>query len=450
MSPVRLLRLAWPRLSQWRAWRRRFPHLLMLSALTALLGLLAAGVVACSGTGPTVTLSGPPKVVVRSSDPMTAEPRGETFAIAKCLAGEQMVGGGYLLTLGAFPIAPYFSYPATPNIWSADVHNPTDAPMTVTAYATCLESATDVGMVIVKGDAKTIFGGAAGESLALCPSGAVVTGGGYALSAGEMTLYIDGSGPGDGEWVVDAHATTPAATFQAYALCATQHLSAPAPHAHVELDLKLPGDTGAAAATCPDAAWLLTGGGFAKLTGDNLTVGSSRPALTTTLGSTAPAAPAWEVGGRNSSAAGAPAERVFVYAICAQVVAALHPATPATTPTTPTPTPSPTVPAAPTATPSLTATAAPAAAKISVSPTSADAFCGNGQYPPISVKNIGGGTLNWSAQASDQAATLNPNQGSLAAGASQSLTISGSHPGPSLNITFASNGGNATVTFTCH
>jgi hypothetical protein len=438
MSPVCLPRLAWPRLSQWHAWRCRSPHLL---ALTALMGLLAAGLVACSGTGPTVTLSGPPKVVVRSSDPMTAAPRGETFAIAKCLAGEQMVGGGYLLTPGAFPIAPYFSYPATPSIWSADVHNPTDAPMTVTAYATCLESATDVGMVIVKGDAKTIFGGAAGESLALCPSGALVTGGGYALSGGEMTLYIDGSGPGDGEWVVDAHATTPAATFQAYALCATQHLSAPAPHAHIELDLKLPNDIGAVVATCPDATWLLTGGGFAKLTGENLIVGSSRPVLTTTLGSTALAAAAWEVGGRNSSAAGAPPERVFDYAICAQVIAALHPAT-----ATPTPTPSPT------ATPPPTATAAPAAAKISVTPSTADAFCLNGQYPPITVKNSGGGTLSWSAQASDQAVTVNPNQGSLAAGASKSLTISGSHPAPpgsTLSINFTSNGGNATVTFTC-
>src|SRR5262249_10877260 len=160
-------------------------------------------------------------------------PRGENFSLAKCLAGEQLVGGGYLLTPGTFPIAPLFSYPATPSSWSADVQNPTDAPMTVTAYATCLEGPTDVGIVIVKGDAATIFGGAAGESLALCPSGAYVTGGGYSVT-GAMTLYIDISGPGDAQWVVDAHATTPAATFRAYALCATQHLIAPAPHVHAE------------------------------------------------------------------------------------------------------------------------------------------------------------------------------------------------------------------------
>jgi hypothetical protein len=410
------------------------PRPLLLVPLAALMSLLVGGLAACSGTTLTVAPPATPTVVTRSSDPVSVAARGTNFAIAKCLAGEQLVGGGYLLTPGAFPIAPYFSYPATSSIWSADVQNNTDAPMTITAYATCLQSATDVGMVIVKGEAKTIFGGAADESIALCPSGAVVTGGGYAVSGGTMTLYIDGSGPGDGQWVVDAHATTPAVTFQAYALCATQHLSALVPP-HTELDLKLPNDTGAVVATCPDTTWLLTGGGFAKLTGENLIVGSSRPVLTTTLGSTAAAIPAWEAGARNSSAAGAASERVFDYAVCVQVIAALHPATV-------TPTPAPT-------SPPPTATAAAAAAKISVTPTAANAGCGNGSYPSITVKNIGGGTLNWSAQASDQVVSVPPNQGSLAAGASKALTISGSHPGPSLSINFTSNGGNATATFTC-
>jgi hypothetical protein len=402
-----------------------------LALLAVLMGLLVGGLAACSGTGTTLVPPATPTIVARASDPIDVTPRGENFAVAKCLAGEQMVGGGYLLAPEAFPIAPSFSYPATSSIWSADVQNTTDLPMTITAYATCLKSATDVGMAIVKGDAKAIFGGAAGESIAACPAGAVVTGGGYTVGGGTMTLYVDSSGPGDGQWVVDAHATTPTATFQAYALCATQHLSVSV--RHTELDLKLPGDVGAAVATCPDTTWLLTGGGFAKFAGENFIVGSSRPALTTTLGSTAPAVPAWEVAARNSSPAGTVAERVFDYAICAQVIADLHPAT--TTPTATAPPP--------------TATAAPAAAKISVTPSSADAYCLNGQYPPVTVKNIGAGTLNWRAQASDQAVTLNPGQGNLTAGASKTITISGSHPGSSLSVTFTSNGGNATVTFTC-
>jgi hypothetical protein len=408
--------------------------------LAALIGLLAGGLAACSTTGtPTVTVSTVPTVVVRQSDPQTIEARGENFAVAHCLTGEQMVGGGYLMSPGAFPIAPYFSYPATPNIWSADVQNSTDAEMTITAYATCLTGSTNVGMVIVSGESKTIFGGAAAESLATCPAGAVVTGGGYTVSGGAMTLYIDGSAPGDGQWVVDAHATTPSATFQAYALCATQHLSAPVPHAHTELDLKLPGDTGTVVATCPDATWLLTGGGFAKLTGENLIVGSSRPALTTGLGSTTPAVPAWELAARNGSAAGGVAERVFDYAVCVQVIAAPHPDV----------TPSPTVAPATATLPPPTATSGPAPAKLSVSPTAPDAFCLNGQYPPITIQNTGGQTLNWSAQASDQAVTLSANHGSLAAGASASVQASGSHPGPSLSVSFASNGGSASVVFTC-
>src|SRR5260221_10299887 len=86
--------------SWWRARRLR-----LALALATLASLLAGSLGACSTTGPTVALPATPKVVVRSSDPMTAEPRGENFAVAKCLAGEQLVGGGYLLTPGAFPIA---------------------------------------------------------------------------------------------------------------------------------------------------------------------------------------------------------------------------------------------------------------------------------------------------------------------------------------------------------
>jgi hypothetical protein len=104
----------------------------------------------------------------------------------------------------------------------------------------------------------------------------------------------------------------------------------------------------------------------------------------------------------------------------------------------------------PTPTPTQQPTQAPNPPKLSVTAASSSAFCLNTTYPTITVKNIGGGTLIWSGSGpSSPPVTLSPSSGSLAAGGSTVVHVSGSHPGPTVTITFTSNGGNATVTFTC-
>jgi len=113
-----------------------------------------------------------------------------------------------------------------------------------------------------------------------------------------------------------------------------------------------------------------------------------------------------------------------------------------------TPTPQPTPQSTPQSTPQPTQ--APNPPKLSVTASSSSAFCLNNTYPTITVKNTGGGTLTWSGSGpSSPPVTLSPSSGSLAAGGSTVVHVSGSHPGPTVTITFTSNGGNATVTFTC-
>lgn len=87
------------------------------------------------------------------------------------------------------------------------------------------------------------------------------------------------------------------------------------------------------------------------------------------------------------------------------------------------------------------------------SQTSAD--CAHGLYPPITIRNTGGGTVNWRfAVAAFDAVTTTPSSGSLARGQTQVVTLAGAYS-PSadrpqeVGVEFDSNGGNQRVTIPC-
>jgi hypothetical protein len=101
--------------------------------------------------------------------------------------------------------------------------------------------------------------------------------------------------------------------------------------------------------------------------------------------------------------------------------------------------------------PQPTNTPLPPPPQLTVSPTQTTAFCLNNTYPAITVKNTGGQQLNWSATGPSTPAVVTPSpaNGLLDPGASQTINVSGSSPGPTVSIQFTSNGGSATVTYTC-
>jgi hypothetical protein len=85
--------------------------------------------------------------------------------------------------------------------------------------------------------------------------------------------------------------------------------------------------------------------------------------------------------------------------------------------------------------------------------TSAD--CAHGQYPPITIRNTGGGTVNWRfAVAAFGAVTTTPTSGSLPRGQTQVVTLVGAYA-PSAErpqevaIELDSNGGNQRVMIPC-
>jgi hypothetical protein len=91
--------------------------------------------------------------------------------------------------------------------------------------------------------------------------------------------------------------------------------------------------------------------------------------------------------------------------------------------------------------------------KMSVSPTGTTAvncFGASVGYPAITVSNTGGQTLSWSATSSNGAASVSPDAGALSPGGSQQLHVSQAGPtSTATNMSISSNGGNATVSFTC-
>jgi hypothetical protein len=124
---------------------------------------------------------------------------------------------------------------------------------------------------------------------------------------------------------------------------------------------------------------------------------------------------------------------------------------PSTPTTSPTATPVSTQLAATPTTAPPTATPVPQNPPVlSVTPLKTTAFCSQGSYPnPITVTNTGGGTLTWNGVA-PTGVTLTPANGSLDAGASQTVMLSGAVAGvASFTIRFDSNGGAAAVTITC-
>ena len=87
--------------------------------------------------------------------------------------------------------------------------------------------------------------------------------------------------------------------------------------------------------------------------------------------------------------------------------------------------------------------------QLSVSPQQETGMCLLGRYADLTLENSGGSDLTWTATSSAANVKPDPASGTLAAGATQTVTLSGTHLGNTFTVTFSGNGGDATVTITC-
>ena len=148
----------------------------------------------------------------------------------------------------------------------------------------------------------SIPAGATGSAYATCPSGSVVTGGGYA-SSGSLDVY-NSTTDGNGWHVYAKNNSGASAPLNAYAICL---VNTSGTTSQVLVQVTVPaGGTNSGTATCPSGS-VVAGGGFALNTGEEVYTQSK-------------SGNGWQVYGYNSSGAGL---LLNVYAICLSGTSAL-------------------------------------------------------------------------------------------------------------------------------
>jgi hypothetical protein len=303
----------------------------------------------------------------------------------------------------------------------------------LTAFVTCMTPIVPIDVRLGSPAEVTVESGATGAVESVCRFGTPV-GGHYVFQKG--TGYVETFQHGEHAWIVKAHAVGGPLLLSVTASCENRRLTPIADQPSNSV-LVPAGGSARVSVTCPSGS-TLTNGGFDVPDGRGVIVTQSSPAE---VGDPSPGPVTnWRVSGVNIDRVD---HLLYARAVCMTVDAADHP-TATFVPPALTVTPLPTTIATPLSTPT------PLTPHLSIKSIETNAFCLNGQYPSITVKNIGGGTLTWSATTGDaNNVALRPAIGSLGPGAVQSIHISGSHPGATLTVFFTSNGGAKSIVFIC-
>jgi hypothetical protein len=210
-------------------------------------------------------------------------------AVATCPSGSILTGGGFA---GSSALLVYSNF-VSGNNWEADAQNLTSSAKVLNVYAECLSNLSGATQQVVA-QAK-VPASSTGHTAVTCPSGSVVTGGGFASNS-SLTVYSN-SASGNG-WLVAAQNNSAIdQPLNAYVLClsGTSGTSQQVPN-QVSISANTSGN---AVAACP-ASTFLTGGGYAG--NQNLFVYTE-----SANGSN------WQVYAQNSSGA---AQLLNSYAVC--------------------------------------------------------------------------------------------------------------------------------------
>lgn len=167
-------------------------------------------------------------LIVRSSTEVISPDSDQTLS-AQCHAGEQLVGGGFSYPNNTV----YGDYPTGNATWTVRVQDYSyfSSNHTLIAYAVCMAANFNAGMTRVSSSAVTL--GQSSTVSAHCPAGGVVASGGFLISpagfpggstAGSSPVIASGSTPGSSVWTAAGYGPS-FVTLQAFALCATSHLT---------------------------------------------------------------------------------------------------------------------------------------------------------------------------------------------------------------------------------
>lgn len=198
---------------------------------------IISGPTSGQSTGSTATPTpAPPRasLIVRLSTEVISPDSDQTLS-AQCHTGEQLVGGGFNYPNNTV----YGDYPTGNATWTVRVQDYSyfGSNHTLTVYAVCMAANFNAGITRVAPSAVTL--GQSSSVSASCPGGGVATSGGFLISpaafpggstggptGSSSPVIASGSAPtssGTG-WTVAAYGPS-FVTLQAFALCATAHLT---------------------------------------------------------------------------------------------------------------------------------------------------------------------------------------------------------------------------------
>lgn len=229
------------------------PVLLLLVLIGALSACQSSSSKASSpaATATTSTRFAAVKLVQRSVQSGQIPAGKSGTVVATCQPGEQLLSGGYSVYAFEAAATVVASYPSGPDAWTVTDDN-TRGPSSVqiTASANCLQAPYSAGIHIVSSTSQS-SDNTPQATTAGCPSGSVITGGGFQAADSAATSMPTSQG-----W--RSVLNGPGKVF---ALCATQHLrAAPAQSANFTTQTVF-GPPQGGAAQCGDGQ-VVSGGGY--------------------------------------------------------------------------------------------------------------------------------------------------------------------------------------------
>ncbi len=128
----------------------------------------------------------------------TSASSGTLTVSASCASGEQMLSGGYSISNTNKINTAFSNYPSNSNTWKASLTLNVTVSTTLTATVLCLKANFLLHSQIVHNSA-SVAGGTTVPATVACPSGTVVTGGGFTATPNGYTFVV-GSTPGPSGW----------------------------------------------------------------------------------------------------------------------------------------------------------------------------------------------------------------------------------------------------------
>ena len=172
--------------------------------------------------------------------------------MATCPTGSVVTGGGFA---GSSNLQVYSSFSKS-NGWIAAAKNLSTSAQGLNAYAECLSNSSGTTQQVFA--QVTAAASGVGHAVIACPSGSVITGGGFASTA-NLVVYTN-SASGNGWEVYAQNTASTSQLLNAYAICLSG-TSGSTQQVLNQVNVAANG-IGEAQAACPSASYL-TGGGFA-------------------------------------------------------------------------------------------------------------------------------------------------------------------------------------------